>query len=791
MNEFVTRTTQSDRSGPSSDEHPPNAPDDGLRSVSVLSARRPWSAVVVAAFMMLLMLAPMLPALATPAHALGGGSTHAGRYEYGNVPVWMGSFRLDDGRIAWCAFDPGMPSPIDGDFSYTDWAPESSFSSGNGVDLSGEVLERAAYVLAMWGDTDDEFTARAVYRALHLHTGVGFSLRNGEQLTQDTAEHADHMWQEAGRFGGPHTLADPELTSQHAGQRVEAAMQTPRGRSGEAMPGDVVATITGPGVWDETGTAELRFAQDTTKTIRSTGRGDITVKVARAVPSTHLLIARPTVDGAQRLVASAENVAISAEATVAVVSQFQPAADTTAQTWRHDDASEDDLPQMGAPLVDTLHVRADGEVPWLPALDGSGSLPATFAVDWYYSPRPLPRSPKPPAEAEHFDRVQATATGPGDLIVSSKRVVDRSGWFYPVVSFRVADQPHQFRDRFAADFIADFHAEREQTVVPWRPRVVTQASEIVDGQVTDLISVSGNDPAAELTVVSELWMSHEPAHAEGFSEAPADAERLATVSTTITGNETVSTEPVDVPWSRFVGEDVWPNLYWVEHIDRSPSTERWQGRHLLPHETITLTRPTATTKTARNLVTGEQTTDTATVAGTIPTSNRSENVRTELSFSLYRFDDSTDGGAQPVCLAPMWTQPKPIAVTKPGDYVSEPVTIRDPGTYGFRHHLSTAVTRTSDAGTDTSGASDAHGPAQTTMLHEGECGADGETVVAVPPPVPPVDGEPAPPAEHIAPVSSTETALAATGVPAPVIWVAAGVSMIVLGTGAVLRRRRP
>ncbi|KAB1647427.1 hypothetical protein F8O06_02435 [Pseudoclavibacter sp. CFCC 14310] len=789
MNEFVTRSTRAVSRQSGSGEHPPNAPDDRLRSGPELSVRRHWSAAAAAAVMMLLMLVPMLPLLPTPAHALGGGSTHTGRYEYGIAPVWMGSYRLDDGRIAWCAFDPDLFAPTASDYTYGDWQQESSFVSGNGVDLTGEPLERAAYILATWGDTEDEFTARAVYRALHHHTGVGFALPAGERLTADTAELADRLWQEAGRFGGPHTLADPRLTSQHGGQQVAADLETPRGRSGEAMPGEAVASITGPGVWEQTGTNTLSFDADGSHRILATGTGEITVKVARAVPSTHLLVAHPTQTGAQRIVASAENVPISAQSRVGVVDRFQPEADTTAQTWHHDGSRADETPKLGAPLVDTLHVRTSRDTSWLPYVDGSGQIPATFTVDWYYSPRPLPRSPKPPAEAEHFDRVQAVATGPGDLVVSSKRVIDRSGWFYPVVSFRVADQPEHLRGRFVSDFSADFHAEREQTVIPWQPSVVTQASEIVDGQVTDLIAVSGNDPAAELTVVSELWMSREPAHAEGLTDAPADAERLATVSTTVIGNQTVSTAPVDVPWSRFKGEEVWPNLYWVEHIDRSPSTERWQGRHLLPHETITLTRPTATTKTAEHLVAGEQATDTATVSGTIPTSNGSETVHTELTFSLYRFDDSTDGGAQPVCLAPMWTQPKPIAVTKPGDYVSDPVTIEVPGTYGFRHHLSTTVTRTSDAGAGASGESDAHEQARTTMLHEGECGADGETVVAVSAPVPAVDGEAAPPAEHIAPAAATEIALAATGVPAPVIWVAAGVSMLVLGAGIVLRRR--
>ncbi|MCD7102198.1 hypothetical protein [Pseudoclavibacter sp. 13-3] len=790
MNESVTRSRRSASSRPHPGEHPPNAPDDRLRSGPELAAHRHrWSAVV-AAVVMLLMVVPMLPLLPAPAHALGGGSTHAGRYEYGITPVWMGSFRLDDGRIAWCAFDPDLFGPAASDYTYGDWQQESVFVSGNGVELTGEPLERAAYILATWGDTQDEFTARAVYRALHHHTGVGFALRAGEQLTADTAELADRMWQEAGRFGGPHTMAGPRLTPQHGGQQVTVDLETPRGRSGEPVPGEVVASITGPGVWEQTGTTTLSFDADGSHRILATGTGEITVKTARSVPSSHLLIAHPTQADAQRIVASAENVPISAQAQVRVVDRFQPEADTTAQTWHHEGSAADETPLVGSPLVDTLHVRASRDTSWLPSVDGSGQIPATFTVDWYYSASPLPRSAKPPAEAEHFDRVQATATGPGDLVVSSKRAVDRSGWFYPVVSFRVADQPEHLRGRFASDFSADFHAEREQTIVPWQPSVVTQASEIVDGRVTDLISVSGNDPAAELTVVSELWMSHEPARTEGLPDAPVDAERLATVSTTVTGNETVSTEPVDVPWSRFVGEDVWPNLYWVERIDRSPSTERWQGRHLLPHETITLTRPTATTKTARYLVAGEQTTDTATVTGTIPTSNRSESVRTDLSFSLYRFDDSTDGGAQPVCLAPMWTQPEPITVTKPGDYVSDPVTVEAPGTYGFRHHLSTTVTQASGADTVEPGASDAHEPALTTMLHEGDCGAESETVIAVPPPVPPVPDEPAPPAEPIAPVASREIALAATGFPAPVLWVAAGASMLVLGTGAVLRRRR-
>lgn len=646
---------------------------------------------------------------APSAQALGGGSAYAGSLSGG---LWVGSYRLDDGRITWCAFDPDLKSPIDGGFSYSAWQRVEEHTAQRGGVLAGEHLQRLAYVLAVYGETQDAQTARAVYRLLHLHSGTGFPTPSFDALTADAAAQADALWQESAERHGPYALPTPEITPIDGGQRATVALRTARNAAGHAFSGQLRAIIDGPGVWEASGSRTLTTTADQDATVRATGTGTITVRVEQSTPAAHLLIAHPDSAEAQRVVAGGEWEPLSASSSTPVVHTFSPTAESTAQTWRQFDPATASATQ----LTDIVHAASSPGGDWLTPIGEAHPVAAVYRVDWYHSTRQQQPSASIPDDVQLFDSTLVTATGPGDYVATSTRVADQQGWYYPVVSFRLDDQPEELRRWFAAEFTAGFHDEREQTVVPWQPEVRTQATEIIEGQLADVITVSGNDPAQTLEISSDLWMTDSPAVAGGTESAPEDAVLVGTVTTSITGDGTVTTAGIDVPWSTFIGRRVWPTFYWSERIESTTSTVAWTGRHLLPDETIALERPSATTRTAAHVTAGASTTDEADVAGTIPTSNATEQVRLLLGFSLHRYGDAADSA--PVCASTVWRQPEDQLVERTGRHISEAVTVEQPGAYGFRHRLIAEVTTST-------------GTSQT-VVDEGACGAEAESFVASP-----------------------------------------------------------
>lgn len=742
---------------------PGEAAPSGAPSAGLAPARRALGLLLA----MLTALAALTTAVTPPpAQAARAVATHAGRYETVHDQVWNGSYRLDDGRIVWCAFDPHHPGPLTGDAEYSEWSATETFLSGNGVMMDQAVTARAAYVLARWGDTTDEREARAVYRVLHEHTGVGFWVPQGRDLTADVADLADWMWAQADRGLGPHRLDDPDLRVHDDGQRATVRLSLPRSAADEPHPGTVTATIDGPAVWETTGTDRLDIDADGEHRLRATGDGQVTVAVSGEVPTGRLLVASPVTPGPQRVVSAGERTPITARATATVRTTFQPVATTRATTWNPATSPAGAGPAPGDRLEDTLDVRADDGV-WLADPDTDEPVPATFRVDWYRADRAMPASASVPDGVEHVARTLVTAPGPGTITATSPDPVDRPGWYYPVVSLLREDQPDQLRARFRADWVSGFHDTDEQTIAPWRPAVSTVTSAIADGMIADTITVTGNDPTATLSVVSELWMADDAPTESGTAGPPTDAERLAAVTTAVTGNTTVTTEPVAIPWTRFLERQTWPSLYWVERIERTASTETWTGRHLIAAETVRPQRPTATTTTADRVALGQPVHDRAVVTGDVP-SGGAEAVTAELGFSLYRFDDSTDGEAQPVCETPTWRQEPAVTIDSPGTVDSAATTPTVAGTYGWRHHLQVRVPATAEA------------PERVIPLEDGACGVENETVVVTAHPTPVTETEPEP------------TGLAATGLPAGAAALVAGAATLLVGggvTGAIAARR--
>lgn len=628
--------------------------------------------------------------------------------------LWVGSYRLSDGSIAWCAFDPRQASPLQ--VAQVDWGEWTDLSgeyrTGTGTVLDAETVARVAYVLGTWGATEDAGRAVAVYRILHTHVGVEYAAGVGfEEATAPQAALADSMWEEAGRYQGPHTLDAPAIAVRESGTAATVAIEPARSATGAVPPAQLRATISGPAVWEQTGTAVVDLANGRHDlAIRATGNGPVSVQVAADLPADHLRVAQPDGD-AQRLALGGLRAPMTAASPeVPLAATFQPRAASRAHSYAVGGAG----PSVGERLRDEIDAFAAPGDTWFSFASGErpAAVSVRYRIDWWFSRDPLPQSAQVPATAEHFDTTWLDAAGPGTHTVQSRRPADQAGFYYPVVSVTRAEQPggeRSVRDLITADWTAPFHEEGEEAVVPWAPQISTRTGAIVDGAIADRITVRGARPDEPIEVVSTLMASRERPQAEGLSEAPADAEALASVTTTFTGDGTQETRSVPIPWERFLAEPIWPTLYWVERIEPSAHQRAWTGRHLLPDESVVLERPQVTTTAGAGGTVPVEVTDTAEVSGTIPAGSA---IRTELGFALYRFDEN----GTPKCGTPVWSESKQISVSEPGRYESSATRLADAGTYGFVETL-TAV-RTTETGEER------------TVLDRGACGAPGETVIA-------------------------------------------------------------
>jgi hypothetical protein len=157
------------------------------------------------------------------------------------------------------------------------------------------------------------------------------------------------------------------------------------------------------------------------------------------------------------------------------------------------------------------------------------------------------------------------------------------------------------------------------------------------------------------------------------------------------------------------------SVFWVETLYDKDGTVLVEGKQGAPGETTTVTPPPpmiVTTKAVPEVEFGKPAHDTAIVTGTVPKGAM-------LTFTAYRQPDVvTDTQDAVVCTtAELVFTSKPVAVTGPGEIDSENVVFADAGRYFW---VETVTGPNGD------------------VLHQGTCGAPGETTVVSPPPPPTV-----------------------------------------------------
>lgn len=569
---------------------------------------------------------------------------------------------------------------------------------------------------------------------------------------------------------GPYTI-QPKLSmpDQRTGTVTNTSAISAAGNPVNGLT--ATATLTNA-VWDTTGTATVSFKTGgTLPGFTAVASGPVNVKVtATGAAATVTTITIP--DKQDVLTAGGTTTFSGVSEDVTAALDFQPVATSTAPTYV----------EAGQALSDVLHVKTSDGLPWL-APNGE-DVPAVFDVTWYYSPVALPAGASIPASAVKVASGTGTATGPGDVTVKADKAAGKDGHYYPVASFKKASQPVNLQQYFTGDWEAGFNDPGEHTIRKYNPKVTTKASVIEDGKVYDVITVTGNEPGKELTVATDLVLTSEAAVDGGTDQAPADAKIIGTVTTKVTGNGEFKTPAVAVPWEAILtekwGKDLAANLYFSEKIQPTDTTNGWDGKERLPGETIPVEKPKVTTQASENGTVPVTATDKATVTGTIPTG---PGVSTGLDWKLFKFGDDITNSVQALCQNEFWASKATVDVTKAGEYISEPVTLTDKGTYGYIETLTVKYT-------------DSNGKIKTAVLHQGKCGETSETVVVFPKGVTPspdkpqlhTPDQPAP----VAPVAYTGEVTAQQGINTPLLFGGAAVlvAMIVIGASVYVQRRK-
>lgn len=391
---------------------------------------------------------------------------------------------------------------------------------------------------------------------------------------------------------------------------------------------------------------------------------------------------------------------------------------------------------------------------------------------------PLDVKPVKGARAPEGTPVVATVTtkitGNGDFETEAV-TLPASGYYVWAEDIVATDTTNEWKGEYG---IAD-----ETTLVRWIPEVITKINEVVDGKVSDVVTVKNNNPFTELSIDTTLYLSEEAAVEGGQVELPKTAKVVGTVTSKIKGNGDVTTEAIDIPWDQIIAlwdEDKNPTLYFSESIVATENTTSWTGLHLLPNESILQEKPSIITKASAGGSVPLKAHDTGVLSGTVPSG---PTVKVETMVDLYKWDNSVDGSAQPICINPFWSS-EWQTVTKTGEIIYPELEIKYVGTYGFSETLQVTVTNGEKE--------------TTTVLHKGKCGAEGETVIATEkpgetPPNPPENnnypGAPKAPAPIVDTGAGTQTETV-SGVNSFALFSGLGLALLSLAGGGLYFVRR-
>ncbi|PJJ62290.1 hypothetical protein CLV54_2087 [Compostimonas suwonensis] len=482
---------------------------------------------MIAAAVLLALAATGLSALLAPESASAAiAGRHAGHVWNGDGQSFLGSYRLDDGTVAYCIDQPSGP-PVGVDYSGPDTAARVA---------DGDSQATLAYLMRQWGGTGDATEAAAVALNVWRITGLGghdasyYAARANEQAGAVLAA-ADAQLAEAGSRASRGAAASVivEVGADGLSGSVRADLTVDRLGGAELLPaGSHTATVTLQGAtFADTASATSTIANGVSVAIVPDATPVVTVSASARFADlpygSALAVRHPDDPSRQRLIA-AGTLTVTAEGGASAPPvlrsvPFQPVVVTR---------TSDERAEAGAQLSDHLQVSAQqtAENPdalWGVFGDAASPSPVPVVVRstlWGpFSARPQQQA-QVPEGAPSVCEVEVTVTAPGDYETPPCTI---PGPGYYVWSERIDpdDTPNEQGGALVREWAGEFGVTSEVTLAPWHPAVSTVTSHPVAEPgvcLADVLSVSGMQPQSELLVVARLWGP--------FAEAPEPGSQL-------------------------------------------------------------------------------------------------------------------------------------------------------------------------------------------------------------------------------------------------------------------------
>ncbi|WP_086522537.1 hypothetical protein [Clavibacter michiganensis] len=455
-------------------------------------ARRPRTARLVSAIVGVGLALGSAASAVPPAQALSAVS-HGVGYAAGSDGRWLGSYRMDDGRLGFC-IDVGLAAP-----------PGHAYSPVDDAGATPDDRARLAYISRRWAGSADPDTAAAGQLATWSITGLG-----AHDLSWYAARAGDHA--EAVESRARDMLAD---AGSGASRSVTAAATVALGNDGRGTvrvdlradlvatgPSDVPAgsrtgTVTLDGAVFDDGSTTAQVANDTAVPLRATGSSatlHVTASAAfSSLPYGDALDAVGDGGASQRMIlARPADARAEAHADAQAPSPLPFAPRVVTQTSRT-------VASVGDELADALRISADPATPadhGRPATSDGWGL--TRRVDGSLAPVPVtvrsrllgpfpeqvgPERDEAPAGAPQVcEVVTRIDRGPGDYASPACRLP--AGGFYTWVESISPDDTAVADGRARVlPWRSTFGAATETTQVPQPPRITTTigSSEITTG----------------------------------------------------------------------------------------------------------------------------------------------------------------------------------------------------------------------------------------------------------------------------------------------------------------------
>ncbi|UKF80074.1 hypothetical protein [Clavibacter californiensis] len=467
---------------------------------------------------------PPAQAMSAVSHGVGFASGPDGR--------WLGSYRMDDGRLGFC-IDVGLAAP-----------PGHAYSPVGDAGASPEDRARLAYVSRRWAGSADPDTAAAGQLATWSITGLGahdlswYAARAGDHAGAVESRARDMLAETTARASRS-VSASATVTLGDDGRgsvRVDLRADLVTGWPADVPAGSETGTVTLDGAVFDDGSTTAQVANGAAVPLRATGSSAALHVTASAVfsslPYGDALDAVGDDGASQRMIlARPADARAEARADAQAPSPLPFAPRVVTRTSRA-------VASVGDELTDSLQVSAD---PAAPAEHGRPATSAGWGLtrgdDGALVPVPVTvrsrllgpfteqvgpeREDIPAGAPEVCEVVTRIDHGPGDYTSPACRLA--AGGFYTwVESISPEDTAVPAGRARVLPWQSTFGASTETTQVPQPPRITTTigASEITTGSCqTDTLHATSFVGVSPVPVRIRL--------AGPFATAPAEGEAVA------------------------------------------------------------------------------------------------------------------------------------------------------------------------------------------------------------------------------------------------------------------------